>query len=177
MCTSSLKSKAIKMRNHIVFDTVIFAVRGLIPYSSKNLFKAHQESCLNASFSHSIQTIAKQVFAPAFVNAYLNTARLMTVIELVFLNVSNGLRFIISLISLWSWQTNFRGKLKHFVALSAARNHSRKCRLPVLFLSPGGKPHVHTSSPQATWSKGLKSLRRSAAEFHCHTWACSTCST
>lgn len=171
-----MKSKAFKMRNHIVFDTVIFAVHGLIPHSFKNLFKAHRISCLNASFSRSIQTTAKLVFAPAFVNAYLNTARLMTVIELVCLNMSNGLWFILSLISLWSWQTNFRGKLKHFVALSAARNHSRKCRL-LLFLSPRGKPHVHTFSPRATWSKSLKNLRRSAAEFHCHTWACSTCST
>lgn len=126
--------------------------------------------------------IAKQVFAPTFVNAYLNAARLMIVIKLVSLNLYNCLWFIISLISLWCWQTNFRGKLKCFFTNLAARTAAGYAGYAgYLFCSslPGGN-NTFTLSPrhaQANWSKGLENLCRSPAKFHCHTWAYSTRST
>lgn len=153
--TSYTNSKAIKMRNHIVYNTVIFVVRGLIPHSSKNCvsFKAHQISCLNTSFSCSMQIIAKQVFAPPFVNAYLNAARLMIVIELVCLNFYNCLWFIISLISLWCWQSNFRGKLKCFFTKLAARTAAGNAGCPFCSSLPGGKRHARTPPPRPSPGK------------------------
>lgn len=82
-----MNSKAIKWRDHTMYDTVIFAIHGLMPCSSKNCTasKAHQRSCLKTSFSCIIQITAKQVFA----NDFLNTERLMIVIKFVCLNLYN----------------------------------------------------------------------------------------
>lgn len=173
--TTCMSSKAIKMRDHTMYDTVIFAMHGLMPYSSKNCisFKAHQITGLKTSFSCSIQITAKQVFAPAFANDFLNTERFMMVIKFVCLNLYNFLCSVISHIAHGVGRPETEGTWNTLLLtqlLESAAGNQATCSIPI---SQGKMAQMHFphSLPWEVLSKGLETLCRSSGKCHCHTLA------